>query len=66
MPSSDARRADVLTVERPGDDDFAAAMGDRSCTACGRTQTELAREGHSLRFLCPDDVCTSCLGEAAA
>ena len=71
MPSSDARTAHVLTVDRPGewledDPDLAAAMADRSCTACGRSQTELQRQGHSLRFLCPDDVCTGCLGEAAA
>ncbi|MDX6534305.1 MAG: hypothetical protein QOF68_2049 [Gaiellales bacterium] len=66
MPTSrsDARQDTVLPLEFPGD--LATAMADRSCTACGRTQTELERVGETLRFLCPDDVCTGCLGDSAA
>jgi hypothetical protein len=62
--SSDARQDQVLTFELPAD--LATSMHDRSCTACGRTQTELERVGETLRFLCPDDVCTGCLGDSAA
>jgi hypothetical protein len=53
-----------LTFELAGD--LATAMADRSCSACGRTQTELERVGQTLRFLCPDDVCTGCLGDSVA
>lgn len=68
-PSSEVRQH-VPTADRPGEwleTGFELhSMNDRSCTACGRTQTELQRAGHTLRFLCPDDVCTGCLGESAA
>jgi len=69
-PSSSEVRQHVSTADRPAEwleDEFELhSMSDRSCTACGRTQTELQRAGHTLRFLCPDDVCTGCLGESAA
>jgi hypothetical protein len=37
------------------------ATEDRVCSVCGRSQPELRQAGHSLRFLCPDEVCTDCL-----
>jgi hypothetical protein len=52
----------VAVIEGPGEwleDELATA--DRSCSVCGRTQPELREAGHSLRFLCPDEVCTDCL-----
>ena len=39
---------------------------DRTCSLCGRGQTELQRAGHSLRFLCPDEVCTECIDDDVA
>ncbi len=48
------------------DVDPATLLPDRSCSVCGRNQAELQQAGHTLRFLCPDEVCTSCLDEDAA
>lgn len=42
------------------------AMDERVCSVCGRGQHELQQVGHSLRFLCPDEVCTECLVYDAA
>jgi hypothetical protein len=39
---------------------------DRTCSLCGRGQTELQQAGHSLRFLCPDEVCTECIDDDVA
>ena len=46
--------------------DIAEKLQDRTCDVCGRDQAQLEKIGHTLRFLCPDEVCTSCLGEDAA
>jgi hypothetical protein len=39
----------------------AAVVDERVCSVCGRGQHALQPVGHSLRFLCPDEVCTECL-----
>jgi hypothetical protein len=57
----------VVVVERPGEwleDEL--ATDERACSVCGRGQRELLETGHSLRFLCPDDVCTDCLVDEGA
>lgn len=46
--------------------DAAADVLDRTCSLCGRGQTELEQAGHSLRFLCPDEVCTECIDDDVA
>jgi hypothetical protein len=46
--------------------DSAADVLDRTCSLCGRGQTELEQAGHSLRFLCPDEVCTECIDDDVA
>jgi len=50
----------------PRHDSLPADVQDRACGICGRRQAELELIGHTLRFLCPDEVCTSCLDEDAA
>jgi len=62
-----AERSDHPAAQLIEDDlDLTSQLTDRTCNVCGRSQSELQRIGHSLRFLCPDEVCTSCLGESAA
>jgi hypothetical protein len=56
------RQRHVVVVETPGEwleDEL--TMDDRACSVCGRSQPELRQAGRSLRFLCPDQVCTDCL-----
>ena len=50
----------VSAFDPPGD------VLDRTCSLCGRGQTELQQAGHSLRFLCPDEVCTECIDDDVA
>jgi hypothetical protein len=61
-PATDIRSHDdsVKTFDPAGD------VLDRTCSLCGRGQTELQRAGHSLRFLCPDEVCTECIDDDVA
>ena len=61
----------VLVVDRPGENlehELRAqdVTTERTCPVCGRGQVELLKTGQTLRFLCPDEVCTSCLADAAA
>jgi hypothetical protein len=46
--------------------DAAGDVLDRTCSLCGRGQTDLQQAGHSLRFLCPDEVCTECIDDDVA
>jgi hypothetical protein len=60
-------RPHVVVIETPGEwleDEL--STDERACSVCGRSQPELQQAGHSLRFLCPDDVCTDCLIDDAA
>jgi hypothetical protein len=41
-------------------------LPDRTCSLCGRGQSELEQIGHTLRFLCPDEVCTECIDDDVA
>ena len=41
-------------------------LSDRTCSLCSRGQTELEHIGHTLRFLCPDEVCTECIDDDVA
>jgi hypothetical protein len=47
----------------PSSAEVTAELEDRTCSLCGRDQTELREAGHSLRFLCPDEVCTECIDD---
>ncbi len=53
-------------VETHDKSDQPSPVLDRTCSLCGRGQTELEQVGHTLRFLCPDEVCTECIDDDVA